>query len=355
MIKKILIINLGSTSTKISIYEDLNEIFRKSISHSNEELLKFPSIWDQKEFRKNKIMERLNENDYHMNEFDVISCRGGNVKPIPGGIYILNEEMIADMKSEKYGAHPTNVGNLISYELGKEYGLPVIVADPPVTDELSNLARISGINEIVRKSSFHALNQKRIARAISNKLNKEYTEINLIIVHMGGGISVGAHQKGLIVDVNNALDGDGPFSAERSGSLPVGDLIKMCYSGKYTEKEMMKKIQGNGGLMSYLKTNSGLEVEKRIDSGDLYAEEIYEAMAYQISKEIGAASTVLKGAVDAIVLTGSLSYSDRLVGWIKERVEYISDLYLYPGENEMMSLAENAFRFLTGKEVPKKY
>lgn len=355
MAKRILIINLGSTSTKVAVYDDLIEIFRESITHSNEELALFGDIWEQKDFRKNKITKVLNENKFNLKNFSAISCRGGLIKPVPGGIYILNDEMIRDMRSERYGAHPTNVGNLIVYELGKEYGIPVLIADPPVTDELCDLARYSGIKEIARMSSFHALNQKRTARKISETMDVAYEEQNLIVVHLGGGISVAAHEKGKVIDVNNALDGDGPFSPERAGTIPAGDLIKMCYSNQYTEKDMIKKIKGNGGLMSYLDTNSGLEVEERINSGDSRALEVYEAMAYQVCKEIGAMAAVLKGKVNGIVLTGSLSYSKRLVNWIKERVGFIAPIYLNPGENEMISLAENALRFLNGEEESKEY
>ena len=352
---KTLIINLGSTSTKIAVYIDLEEEFKISINHSQDELKEFHDIWDQTDFRKEKILKALEEKGYAISDFNGISCRGGNVKPVPGGIYLLNKEMVADMRSEKYGAHPTNVGNIIAYELGKQAGIPVIIADPPVTDELCELARYSGVKEISRMSSFHALNQKRTARKISKDLGREYTDLNLIVVHLGGGISVAAHENGRIIDVNNALDGDGPFSPERAGTVPAGDIIRMCFSGKYSEKEMIKKIKGSGGLMSYLGTNSGLEVEDKIQNGDYYALEVYEAMAYFVSKEIGAAAAVLKGKVDGIVLTGSLAYSERLINWIKDRTVFIAPIYLCPGENEMISLAENALRYLTGEEQPKQY
>lgn len=350
-----LIINLGSTSTKVAVYRDTEEVLKCSISHSQDELGQFASIWDQQDFRTGKILDTLTENGYNMTDFDGISCRGGNVKPIPGGIYLLNEEMVEDMRSEKYGVHPTNVGNVIAYRLGQQHDVPVIIVDPPVTDELCDLARLSGVKDIPRMSSFHALNQKRTARNLARDLEMAYEDMNAIVVHLGGGISVAAHEKGMIIDVNNALDGDGPFSPERAGTVPAGDLIRMCYSGQYSEAEMIQKVRGGGGLMSYLGTNSGLEVEKRIDQGDGEALLVYEAMAYHVAKEIGAASTVLKGRVDAIALTGSLAYSDRLTGWLKERVEQIAPVHLMPGENEMLSLAEGALRYLSGEESPKTY
>ncbi|MBV1759108.1 MAG: butyrate kinase [Dethiosulfatibacter sp.] len=354
MKKRILAINLGSTSTKIAVYENLDEKLKKSINHSNEELSRYSNFWEQTEFRKNKIIEEMLKSEISFSSLDVIASRGGLFKPIPGGIYQVNDDMIDDMKSEKYGIHPASIGCVIAYELGKEHNISVITADTPVTDEFCTFARYSGMKEIPRASAFHALNQKRTARVVAERLNRKYEDLNLIVVHLGGGISVAAHEKGLVIDVNNALDGDGPFSPERAGTVPVGDLIKLCFSGKYSEKEMLKKIQGDGGLMSYLGTNSGLEVEERIRSGDQYALEVFEAMAYQVSKEIASMAAVLKGNVDAIVLTGSLAYSNRLINWIKERVGFIAEIHLNPGENEMLSLAENALRFLEG-EKPKKY
>ena len=236
---------------------------------------------------------------------------------------------------------------MIAYELGKKLQIPVITVDPPVTDEFCNLARYSGLDGIQRISSFHALNQKATARKLATRLGKEYDELNLIVVHLGGGISVGAHKKGKVVDVNNALGGDGPFSAERSGSIPINSLIKLCFSGLYREDEMFKLFINRGGLMSYLGTSNGFEVESRICEGDKKALEVLEAMAYQVSKEIGSAATVLKGVVDGIVLTGSFANSKRFVKLIEKRIKFLGPLYLYPGENEMEALADSALRYLT--------
>jgi len=352
---RILVLNLGSTSTKIAVYENLEEEFKASINHSQDELNKFKDIWEQKDFRKGKIADTLKEKGCKLKDFNCIACRGGNIRSVPGGTYFVDDAMLEDIRSGKYGIHPSSVGNIIAYELGKEFSIPVITADPPVTDEFCSLARYSGVKEIPRISSGHALNQKRTGRKVAAELGKKYEDLNLIIVHMGGGISVGAHKKGVMIDMNNALDGEGPFSPERAGTVPAGDLIRMCFSGKYTESEMIKKVKGNGGLMSHLGTNSGLEVEDRIKKGDKHALEVFEAMAFQVSKEIGGAATVLKGRVDAILLTGSLAYSERLVSWIKERTGFIAPIYISPGENEMVALAESALRFLKGEESAKKY
>lgn len=353
--KRILVLNLGSTSTKIAVFEDSKAVFKESIKHSTEELKVFSNIWEQYEYRKNAILDKLKEKGVELYSISAIASRGGNTKPIPGGIYIIDEKMISDMKSGKYGTHPTNMGGAIALDIGKALGIPVLTVDPPVTDELCNLARYSGVAIINRVSSFHALNQKATARKIAAQIGKKYDEANLIVVHLGGGISVGAHEKGKVIDVNNALDGDGPFSPERAGTLPAGDLVKLCFSGKYTEKEILQMLTGKGGLVNYLGTNNGQEVEERIEKGDRKAQEIFEAMAYQVSKEIGSAAAVLKGVVDAIALTGSLAYSERFVNYIRERVSFIAPVYLYPGENEMEALAEGALRYLNGEEEAKIY
>lgn len=355
MDNKMLILNLGSTSTKVAVFCGTGEVARESLHHSQEELASFSRIVDQKELRKTAIRRFLEEGGFDLGEFACIVARGGCSKPIEGGIYRITEEMLADIESERYGVHVSNVGCAIGYELGQEYGIPVITADTIKTDEFSTLARYAGISELERVSTLHALNHKAIARKHAASVGKKYEDMNLIVAHMGGGISIGAHQKGRVIDANNALDGDGPFSPERAGTLPVGSLIHLCFSGKYSEAELQKMICGGGGLMSYLGTNSGLEVEDRIKQGDTRAREVYEAMAYQVAKSIGAAACVLAGKVDAILLTGSLAYSEMLTGWVKERTAFLAPVYLYPGENEMLSLAESGVRFLSGAEQPKTY
>lgn len=352
---RLLIINPGSTSTKLAIYENETLVANESLQHSSEDLKEFNDIWDQYGFRREAIEEGVKKLGFALTDFDTIACRGGNVKPIVGGVYLINEEMLKDMKSGLYGKHATNVGNLIAYDLGKEFNIPVLTLDPPVTDEMCKYAKYSGIPHIVRQSSFHALNQKATARKIAEKIGKAYEDLNMVVVHMGGGISVGAHERGKIIDANNALDGDGPFSPERAGALPTGDLVKLCFSGKYTCDQMLKMLTGKGGLNGYLNTNSGLEVEKMISEGNEEARDVYMAMAYQVSKEIGAAAAALKGKVDAIAFTGSLAHSELLMDAIKERVSFIAPIYLNPGENEMEALALGALRYLRGEEEAKTY
>ena len=354
--ERILVINLGSTSTKIAVYDGEREVFKRSLKHTGEDLAKFKSIWDQSEFRKAAILKALEGEGIPPDSIRIISTRGGNCHPIPGGIYRVSEAMLADMHTGLYGVHPTNAGAEIAFNLAKEWKVPVVTMNPPITDELDDIARYSGIKEIPRISSFHALSQKSTARKIAREvLGKKYEDLNMIVAHLGGGISVGAHRKGRVVDVNNALDGDGPFSPERAGTVPAGDLVKMCFSGKYSLDEMIYKIKGGGGLMSYLGTNEGLEVEKRIAAGDPESRAVYEAMAYQVCKEIGAAAAVLSGKVDAIALTGSLAYSELFVGEIKKRVSFIAPVAVDPGENEMRALSEGAVRVLRGQEEPKEY
>lgn len=348
--KTVLIINPGSTSTKVGIFSGGTMKVNASVKHDDAELRKFATVWDQYDYRKNSILGVLNDNGLTMEKIDVISCRGGNTKPLPGGIYKICPKMIADMKTGIYGGHAVNVGCLVAYDLGVKFNIPVLTADTPMTDELCKSARYTGIPQLIRQSSFHALNQKATARKIASELGKEYDEVNLIVTHLGGGISVGAHRKGNIIDVNNALDGDGPFSPERAGSLPAGDLVKLCFSGDFGKAEVLKLLTGNGGLFAYLGTTNVLEIEKRIVAGDQEAAEIFEAMIYQVAKEIGACAAVLEGKVDAIALTGSLVYSQRLLDSLKKKISFIAPVYLNPGENEMEALADAAMRYINNIE-----
>jgi butyrate kinase len=353
--RKILIINPGSTSTKIGLYRSGEMVLNESVQHPREALGKFATIWDQYDYRKEALLEFLARHGLSLEEMDAIACRGGNVRPIPGGIYRICDGMIRDMKSGVYGRHPTNVGGLVAFDLGREFDIPVFTLDPPMTDELCTSARYSGIPHLERQSSFHALNQKATARKISAEIGRPYQELNLIVVHLGGGISVGAHRKGKIIDVNNALDGDGPFSPERAGSLPAGDLVKMCFSGKYGEDEILRLLTGGGGLVAYLGTTDAVEIERRIAEGDRKAEEIFEAMAYQVAKEIGACAAVLEGEVDVIALTGSLVYSKILMASLKRKISFIAPIHLNPGENEMLALAEGVMRYFNQEERLSAY
>lgn len=352
---RLLIINPGSTSTKIAIFDNEKPVLEQTLRHSNEELAPFATIIDQYEFRKNVILDTLNTNGINITKLNAVVGRGGLLKPMEGGTYKVNEKMLEDLKAAPMGQHASNLGAIIANEIASQLNIPAFIVDPVVVDEMEEVARYSGMPEIKRISIFHALNQKAVARRAAADLGKKYEELNLIVAHMGGGISVGAHKNGRIIDVNNALDGEGPFSPERTGSLPVGGLMKLCYSGKYTLDEMKKKVVGKGGLVAYLGTNDGREVEKMIEAGDKNAELVYEAMAYQVAKEIGACAAVLEGKVDAVCLTGGLAYDKRLMGWIKERIQFIGDVRIYPGEDEMIALAEGGLRVLRKEEKAKEY
>jgi len=354
-IYRILVINPGSTSTKIAVYDNEDELFTKNIHHSSEVIAQFSKIADQFDFRKETVVNAIKEQGLDLNSLDVVVARGGNMKPVEGGTYAINERMVEDLRIGVMGQHASNLGGLIAWEIANLLNIPSYVVDPVVVDEMEDLARISGMPEISRKSKDHPLNQKAVARKAAAELGGDYRDFNFIIAHIGGGISVGVHKKGRIIDVNNALDGDGPFSPERSGGLPVGALVDMCFSGKYKKQEIMRKIVGKGGLTAYLGTNDTREIRKRIKAGDKYAKLIYEAMAYQISKEIGAGATVLKGDVDAILLTGGVAYDEEFTDWIKERVGFIAPVMVYPGEFEMIALVQGVLRVVNGLEDVKMY
>ncbi len=355
MAEKLLVINPGSTSTKIGVFEEEELIFEKTLRHSVEELAPFDKIFDQYKFREDIIIESLKENNIDIKSLTGIIGRGGLLKPIEGGTYEVNDFMIEDLKNGVQGDHASNLGGIIANEIAKEIGVKAYIVDPTVVDELEDVARISGLKEIERRSVFHPLNQKAVARRHAKSQNKKYEDMNLIIAHLGGGISVGAHKKGRVIDVANALEGDGAFSPERSGSLPVGDLVKLCYSGKYTYDEMKKMIKGNGGMVSYLGTNNGIDVSKKIENGNKEAELIYYAMAYQVAKDIGSCAAVLEGDVDNILLTGGIAHDKRFTAWIEEKVKFIAPVFIYPGEDELTALAEGGLRVLRGEEAAKEY
>ena len=353
--KRILAINPGSTSTKIAIYDNEKEIFETTLRHSAEEINKYEKIYDQYDFRKNVILDSLNDAGINITKLDAVVGRGGLLKPIAGGTYKVSPSMIEDLKVGVLGEHASNLGGILASEIASNLNIDAFIVDPVVVDEMSDVARVAGIPVVERKSIFHALNQKAVARRAAKEMNGKYEDFNFVVAHLGGGVSVGAHNHGRVVDVNNALDGDGPFSPERAGSLPVGDMIKLSLSGKYTYDEIKKMLKGKGGLVAYLGTNDGRVVCDMIKNGDEKAELIYKALAYQVSKEIGSCATVLKGKVDAVILTGGLSYDEMLVSWIKEYVEYIGKVIVYPGEDEMSALALGGLRVLNGEEQALEY
>lgn len=352
---KLLIINPGSTSTKIGVYEDEKEILVETLRHSAEEIGLYEGIYAQKDFRKSVILNVLKEKNFDITNLDAVVGRGGMLKPMAGGTYEVDDNLLKDLKDGVQGQHASNLGGILANEISKELGIRAFIVDPVVVDELEEVARLSGVPEIPRKSKFHALNQKAVAKRYGKESGKGYENLNLIVTHMGGGVSVGAHSEGRVIDVNNALDGDGPFSPERAGSVPVGDLIKMCFSGKYSQAEIYSKIVGKGGYVAYLETNDARDVDKFMQEGNEYACLVYDAFIYQVSKCIGEMATVLKGKVDAIILTGGIAYSSKAVDAIKGRVGWIADIVVYPGEDELLALAEGAIRVLSGEEEAKIY
>ncbi|MDQ0256231.1 butyrate kinase [Evansella vedderi] len=352
---RILTINPGSTSTKIGVFDNERMIIEETIRHDRDQLNEFHSIIDQYPFRKQMILETLDNNGINLSKLSAVVGRGGLLRPIEGGTYSVNEAMLEDLRNGFSGQHASNLGGILAHEIASQLNIEAFIVDPVVVDEMDPIAKISGFADFERKSIFHALNQKAVARRVADDFNKEYSDLQLIIVHMGGGITVGVHKNGRVIDVNNGLHGEGPFSPERAGTVPAGDLVSMCYSGEYFADEVMKKIVGQGGLVGYLGTNDAIEVENRIAKGDEKAELVYEAMAYQIAKEIGAAAVVLSGKVDAIVLTGGLAYGKQFVKLITNRIQWISDVIIKPGENELQALAEGALRVLREEEKAKIY
>ena len=352
---RILVINPGSTSTKIGVFDNEISIFEKTIRHETESINNFASIIDQYEFRKTTILETLDNEGINISKLSAVCGRGGLLRPIKGGTYSVNDLMLTDLRSGYAGQHASNLGGIIAFEIASGLNIPAFIVDPVVVDELEPIARISGFSLIERKSIFHALNQKAVARRVAKELGEKYNDLNLIVTHMGGGITVGVHNKGKVVDVNNGLHGDGPFSPERAGTVPVGDLVALCFSGEYYREEIMKKLVGQGGLVGYLGTNDAVKVEQQIAAGDEEAKLVYDAMAYQVAKEIGSASAVLSGKVDAIILTGGLAYGKGFVNAITDRINWIADVIVHPGENELQALQEGALRVLRGEEEEKVY
>jgi len=349
----ILAINPGSTSTKIALYEDEKEVFTKTLEHPVEELEKYDNTQDQYEMRKDAVLAFLKEKNFDIKNLSAVVGRGGMLPPVKSGAYVVNELMLDTLKNRPVMEHASNLGAPIAYEIAKAAGVNAYIYDSVRTDELIDIARISGMPDIPRTSTSHVLNSRAMAIKAAKKYGKRYDEMNFVVAHLGGGISLSVHEKGRIVDIIS--DDEGPFSPERAGRVPCRDLIELCYSGKYDKRTMHKKLRGNGGLKAYLGTTDAREVEKMIEAGDENAKLIYEAMAYQIAKGIGELATVVEGKVDAIILTGGIAYSNMLTSWIKKRVEFIAPVEIMPGENEMESLAYGILRVLRGEEKAREY
>ena len=352
---KSLIINPGSTSTKIGVFEDETLLFEETLRHSTEEIAQYATIVDQKDFRKNIIVDLLKEKDFDINSLNMVVGRGGMLKPISGGTYPVTDALLADLKVGIQGQHASNLGGILAREIADSIGVPSYIVDPVVVDELMPEARYSGVPELPRVSIFHALNQKAVAKRYAKETGKAYDSLNLIVVHMGGGVSVGAHKAGQVVDVFNALDGDGAFSPERAGGVPSGSLIKMCFSGQYTQAEVYKKVVGNGGFNAYLGTNDMRDVDKLADGGDEKAKTIRDAFILQVAKDMGSMACVLSGKVDQIIITGGIAYDKYVVDGLKEKAGWIAPITVYPGEDELLALAQGALRVMNGEEPAMTY
>jgi butyrate kinase len=352
---RLLIINPGSTSTKIAVYDDEREVFSENIAHSTEEVGRFNRIVDQKSFRKDIILKVLAEKNIDARAFDAVVGRGGLLKPIHSGAYQVNDKMLDDLYQGIQGEHASNLGGLIADEIARPLGIPAFIVDPVVVDELDDWARLSGIPEIKRRSIFHALNHKYCARLAAKELGKKYEDLNLIVCHLGGGVTVGAHRRGRVVDVNNGLNGEGPITPERAGTVPAGDLVDLAFSGKYSKDDLKKMLTGKGGMVAHLKTNDMREVLKRINEGDKQAELVFTSMVNTVAKQIGACAVVLKGEVDGIVLTGGLAQGREFIDRIKQCVSFLGRIFVFPGENEMVALAQAGLRVLRGEEAVGTY
>ena len=352
---RILTINPGSTSTKVAVYENETLLVEAVARHSREELAGCESILEQKPIRLRLVLSMLQEKGITIGSLDAVVGRGGLIEPIDSGTYTINERMKRDLVASTAAVHASALGGIMAEEIGRDAGIPSFVVDPIVVDEMDQYARLTGFPGIERRSVFHALNQKAIARRCAAEMGTVYENGRFVVAHMGGGITVGAHRYGRVIDVNDALDGEGPFTPERTGGIPAASLIRLCFSGAYTERELLEKVTKAGGMTAYLGTNDLRKCERLIKEGDEYAALVLESMAYQVSKEIGAMVAALEGRVDAIILNGGLAYSNRFTGAIKQRVGLIAKVLVYPGEDEMRALAEGALRVLRGQEKAIEY
>jgi len=351
----LLIINPGSTSTKIAVYDDEREVLSENISHSAEELAPYNRIVDQKGFRKDIVLRALKAKSIDPAGLAAVVGRGGLLDPIPSGVYRVNDRMLEDLTKGVQGEHASNLGGLIADEIARPLGLPAFIVDPVVVDELEDWARLCGVPEIRRRSIFHALNHKYTARLAARELGKSYEAVNLIVCHLGGGVTVGAHEKGRVIDVNNGLNGEGPITPERAGTVPAGDLVALACSGRYAEKDLKKMLTGRGGMVAHLGTNDMRETLKRIAAGDEKAKLVFTAMVNTVAKQVGGCAAVLKGRVDGIVLTGGLAFSAEFTDRIKECVRFLGPVFVFPGENEMVALALAGRRVIRGEETARTY
>ena len=359
--RRIMVINPGSTSTKLSLYFDCEEVKFREVPHDAAELNRFPSVAEQEEYRFGLIRDLLEHSEIpEVRELDVVIGRGGLLRPLEGGVYRVSPPMVDDLRSARYGEHACNLGGVLARRVadeqaGKGRFCEALIADPVVVDELLPEARLSGIPGLERKSIFHALNQKSVARLIAGKMGKSYEEVNLIVCHMGGGVTVGAHRKGRVIDVNNGLDGDGPFSPERSGGVPSGQLVKLALSGEYSYRALKKMITGSGGVYAYCGTKDMKEFEQRVNQGEKQEQLVYKALLLQLGQEIAKHGATLEGLIDGIILTGGLARYTPLVVDLEKRVSFLAPVYVVPGEREMTALAENAFAALSGSVPIKEY
>lgn len=353
---RILAINPGSTSTKISVFENLQEVYAETLRHSSEELQPFQYVADQFAFRKALIVEALEKAGIDLQIISAVIGRGGLVKPIPSGVYEMNDALKHDLLHSQLGDHASNLGGLLAADIAAMIpGVKAYIADPVVVDEMEDVARLTGHPQIRRVSIFHALNQKAVARAYARTLGKRYEELNLVIAHIGGGFSIGAHRHGRVIDATNAMDGESAFTPERSGALPARQVVDLCFSGKYTHREVRRMISGAGGLVALTGSSHVGELIERGKNGDQKILQIIDAMSYNIGKTVGSMAAVLHGEVDAILITGGVAYNTYVCDYVKEMVKFIAPVVVMAGEDEMRALAENALSVLQGKRQPSVY
>lgn len=350
-----LVINPGSTSTKIGVYQDTTELVSENLSHSTEELAAFSTVMEQLDYRLHAITGFLKAHQLEIKDFSAIVGRGGLLKPMSSGTYAVNQAMLEDLKASRYGSHASNLGAILAFQLAQTGNCPAFIVDPVVVDELAPIARITGLPHIKKRSIFHALNQKAVAKRFAKSQHRPYEEMNLIVAHLGGGISVGCHCKGQVVEVNNALNGEGPFSPERAGTIQAGQFAQWISEENLSLAEVAKALSGAGGIVAHLHTNDVREVQQRISQGDEQASAVYEAMIYNIARYIAAAAVSVMGKVDYILLTGGIAYSEYITNKLKEYTEFIAPVVVLPGENELQALAEGALRVLKQEESVKTY